>query len=171
MLTLFKYMPLIFYQSHVIESISASLHHELPNSTSNITDIHEAYFYFENKQHALQESTHVILGRKGSLKFSQFEFELMRHPCYFRTKRKSLKFSQFEFEFELMRHPCYFRKKRKSLKFYQFEFEFMRHPCYFRKKRKSLKISQFEFEFELMRHPCYFRKKSKSLKFSQFEFC
>ena len=29
MLTLFKYIPLIFYQSHVIESISASLHWHL----------------------------------------------------------------------------------------------------------------------------------------------
>ena len=44
-----------------------TLFHQLPNSTSNITDIHEAYFHFENKRHALQESTHVNLGRKGKV--------------------------------------------------------------------------------------------------------
>ena len=33
--------------------------HEFPNSTSNINDIHEAYFHFENKRHAVQEGTHV----------------------------------------------------------------------------------------------------------------
>ena len=38
--------------------------HELPNSTSNINDIHEAYFHFENKRHAIQESTHVNQERK-----------------------------------------------------------------------------------------------------------
>ena len=41
--------------------------HELPNSTSNINVIHEAYFHFENQRHAIQESTHVILGRKGKV--------------------------------------------------------------------------------------------------------
>ena len=41
--------------------------HELPNSTSNINDIHEAYFHFENKRHAVHESTHVNQGRKGKV--------------------------------------------------------------------------------------------------------
>ena len=55
-------------------------------------------------------------------------------PMSFRKKRKSLKFSQFEFEF--MRHTCDFRKKRKSLKFPPFQFEFMRHPCHLGRKGK-----------------------------------
>ena len=37
--------------------------HELPNSTSNINDTHQAYFHFENKRHAVQQGTHVILGK------------------------------------------------------------------------------------------------------------
>ena len=41
--------------------------HELPNSTSNINDIHEAYFHFENKRHVIEESTHVNQGRKGKV--------------------------------------------------------------------------------------------------------
>ena len=41
--------------------------HELPNSTSNINDIHKAYFHFENQRHAIQESTHVNQGRKGKV--------------------------------------------------------------------------------------------------------
>ena len=82
----------------------------------------------------------------------------MWNPCYFRKKRKSLKFSQFEFE--LRRLPCYFGKRRKGIKFSQFEFEFMRHVCYFGNESKSLKFSHFEFEF--MRHPCYFWKERKS---------
>ena len=41
--------------------------YELPNSTSNINDIHEAYFHFENQRHTIQESTHVNQGRKGKV--------------------------------------------------------------------------------------------------------
>ena len=41
--------------------------HELPNSTSNINDTHEAYFHFENKPHAVREGTHVILERKAKV--------------------------------------------------------------------------------------------------------
>ena len=48
-----------------------------------------------------------------SLKFFEFEFELMRHPCYFKKKSKSLKVSEFEVRFELISHVCYFRKNRK----------------------------------------------------------
>ena len=43
------------------------LSHELPNSTSNINDTHEAYFHFENKPHAVREGTHVILVRKAKV--------------------------------------------------------------------------------------------------------
>ena len=41
--------------------------HELPNSTSNINDIHEAYFHFENQRHVIEESTHVNQRRKGKV--------------------------------------------------------------------------------------------------------
>ena len=74
---------------------------------------------------------------KKRLQFFQFEFELMKNPCYFMTKRKSLKFSRFEYEFKFIRHLCSIRKKRKSIKFSQFECELMRHPRHFRKKTKS----------------------------------
>ena len=49
--------------------ISSSNLHELPNSTSNIN--HTPKFIFTSKIN---------------------EFEFMRHPCYFRKKRKSLNF-------------------------------------------------------------------------------
>ena len=44
-----------------------SICHELPNSTSSINDIHEAYFHFENKRYAIHEGTHVNQGRKGKV--------------------------------------------------------------------------------------------------------
>ena len=44
------------------------INHELPNSTSNINDTHEAYFHFENKRNAVQEGTHVDLGKKKKFK-------------------------------------------------------------------------------------------------------
>ena len=37
------------YAHHLSHLVDASLEHELPNSTSNINDTHEAYFHFENK--------------------------------------------------------------------------------------------------------------------------
>ena len=55
--------------------------HELPNSTSNINDTHEVYFHFENKRNAVQEGTHVNLGKKEKFKFSEFEFEFCWHLC------------------------------------------------------------------------------------------
>ena len=45
-----------------------STSHELPNSTSNINDTHEAYFHFENKRNAVQGGTHVNLGKKEMFK-------------------------------------------------------------------------------------------------------
>ena len=56
----------LYSEVSALFSLDLSLH-ELPNSTSNINDIHEAYFHFENQRHAIQESTHVNQGRKGKV--------------------------------------------------------------------------------------------------------
>ena len=69
-----KQLPL--RASHIAKATrKESLLHELPNSNSNINDTHAAYFHFENKRNAVQNSTHIILGKKEKFKFSQFEFE------------------------------------------------------------------------------------------------
>ena len=53
-----------------IFSINSTFLHELPNSTSNINDTHEAYLHFENKWNEVQDGTHIILGKKEKFKFS-----------------------------------------------------------------------------------------------------
>ena len=60
---------------------------------------------------------HVILGRKGSVSIFSIRIRTRIHEAlmFFWEGKRNFIFSQFEFQ--LMRHVCYFRKNSKSLSF------------------------------------------------------